>query len=444
MVLSLIRNKISGYTGSDLVRWMFYIYIFSLVYLSGMSVGNIISKAIGVLYLLSFIIFEIILSKKKMLFLNEMVFIGIWYLITLVSGFFVKDQILFINRFGTISQLIILFIFGTSTVIYNKIKIEKILILIIIGTMFIFIQGMYFQSSSSLLYGDTRLQSSQGNPNTIANFGIYSLIFCAYFLLSSKKKTEKVFFLIVILFFIYGLLETESRKGIIAIPLIICIFFLLNSIKNYKITDNKTLYIIKYSLLIIGLIIVFYLAYKMFISSAYFKRFQRLLVFIQTQSATHEQALKKIIDYSTYERRQFIKCGIEMWLDHFWFGVGLDNFKATVNEYWLTSKHYYSHNNYVELLSTTGLLGFISYYSIYGVIIRRLLLLLKKNLDKRESLLINSFIVSFVVLLLIEMVIVSYYLKFFWLLLMIMSSYPYLLLEKYKNSHTSNKEYDIV
>ncbi len=435
MILSLLNKKFSQFTISDLVVWSLYLYIFSLVYLSGMTIGNLISKAIGVLFILFFIIFEVIINKRKLVLFNEMICIAIWFIFCLLSGILAKDNSLYLDRLATITQLIIFYIFGCTVIIQHKVDIDKILLIIIFATVLIFVQGLLYSGGNPMLMQDTRLYSSQGNPNTIANFGAYTLIFTSFFLLKNKRILSRIIFLLIFLFIIHGLLKTESRKGIIAIPVIICLFFILNSIENYKKVSKKMLYIIKIVLIVIGLIIALYAAYQIFTHSVYFKRFQNLLFFVQIQSGKNEQALKTVIDYSTYERRQFIKYGIQMWLDHFWIGTGLDNFKATINEYWLVSKHFYAHNNYVELLSTTGLLGFLSYYMLYFIIFRRLYLLMKeKELSREDSFLIQSLIVALIILTMIEMVIVSYYLKFIWLILMLMSSYSQLLYVKYNKN----------
>ena len=65
-----------------------------------------------------------------------------------------------------------------------------------------------------------------------------------------------------------------------------------------------------------------------------------------------------------------------MFLSNPFFGVGLGNFKA---HFW--SGHY-SHSDYIEPLSTTGLVGFLLYQSGYFIIILKGIKLIKVVKDK--------------------------------------------------------------
>lgn len=65
-------------------------------------------------------------------------------------------------------------------------------------------------------------------------------------------------------------------------------------------------------------------------------------------------------DNSTSMRMLFITAAWKEFLKHPILGIGLDGFRY-VNPYEFT----YSHNNYVELLSELGIIGFLFYYSIW-------------------------------------------------------------------------------
>ena len=128
----------------------------------------------------------------------------------------------------------------------------------------------------------------------------------------------------------------------------------------------------------------------------------------------------KIIDYSAYERSQFIIYGIKIWLDNLFFGVGLDNFRIIIRQYWPISNPLYSHNNYIELLSTIGTFGMLAYYSIYYFVITRLAKLLKTHiLTSQQIKLVHIFLTAIMSLMVVELVTVSYYRKYTWVILLV-------------------------
>lgn len=76
----------------------------------------------------------------------------------------------------------------------------------------------------------------------------------------------------------------------------------------------------------------------------------------------------------------------------------------------------YAHNNYTEILMNTGLVGFLTYYSIYIISIIKLIFL--KSYDLKLKILALFIIVSFLIL---EVGMVSYYNRYFQILLTLTS-----------------------
>lgn len=416
----LIRNThIKEFT-----KWTFYLYTFSLVFLSGMSIGNVISKAIGYALVLLFLVINVFIYGNKIIFFKELKFIGAWLIFCLISGFFAKDSLFFLDRIITVIQLIVLYFIGYSIIRIYDINIKMLFYIIIISAILIFIQGMLIQSSVSPLESDPRLYSAQGNPNTIANFGIYAFLLSIYLIITEDKIWKRILNIIFAVFFVFGVLETESRKGVIVLPVIIILMVILNGYHKFKTGKNRLNLTLKYCIVGILMVVMVVMIVQYFKTTEYFDRFQRLNLFLQAQGGSSESVFRKIWDYSTYERRQFIKYGMSMWLDNFWFGKGLDNFRTSINEYWTSARHLYAHNNYVELLSTTGIIGFMMYYLFYITLFSKMIKLLRiNNLKREQRFLIHVFITGMLSLMIIEMVIVSYYLKFIWLMLLIFTVY---------------------
>ena len=110
------------------------------------------------------------------------------------------------------------------------------------------------------------------------------------------------------------------------------------------------------------------------------------------------------VDNSTRLRKAFIKAGINQFLKTPILGVGIGNSgyiteKATG---WFT----YLHNNYVELLATTGIIGFGLYYSVYVYIIISCL-----KMISQKNKYINVVLVIMLLNVILEYGMVSYYSK---------------------------------
>ena len=118
-------------------------------------------------------------------------------------------------------------------------------------------------------------------------------------------------------------------------------------------------------------------------------------------------------DASTLIRFRLIEEGLTKFLDRPLVGYGIDA-SGTVSVY-----HSYFHNNYVELLATTGLLGTIAYYGVYvGLWLR-----LRKMNPKNDMVMLAK------VLLLIQLCMmlatVTYYVKYQQVMLVFIEAVAY-------------------
>ena len=71
-----------------------------------------------------------------------------------------------------------------------------------------------------------------------------------------------------------------------------------------------------------------------------------------------------MIDASTNTRINMIKYGFEMFKSNPILGVGIGNYAYYGYHIYGLFAEVYSHNNYIEMLSNIGIVGFISYYFI--------------------------------------------------------------------------------
>ena len=404
----------------SLVEILFLLYISSIIIISMMPVGNIISKGFGLLFLFYFFIFYVFWFKGKIYVSKEFTFILLWLLFCLISGFFATKIDLVIIKLETIVQLILFFIAGYSIIIQGKITEKHIFYTFILSIIVVILYGVSTYEPVSGFAYKNRIASSTGNPNNLAVFGSFAYIFMLYLIGDEKKIFKRLLSLILLIVIIYGVIQTRSRQGIVLISVSTIIYIYIRLVHNYAKSINKRKFLFNTFLFVLGVISLLLIGFQYFQNSSYYFRVQTLLSFMKVGVNSSSVNIAKIIDYSAYERSQFIIYGIKIWLDNLFFGVGLDNFRAVIKQYWPISNPLYSHNNYIELLSTIGTFGMLAYYSIYYLVIKRLINLLKTPiLTSQQIKLVHTFLTAIISLMVVELVTVSYYRKYTWVILII-------------------------
>jgi O-antigen ligase len=401
-----------------------------------MPIGNIISKGIGLVFLFYFVVIHVLWFKNKIYVSNVIPFILIWFFFCIASGLFALNIGLVAVKIITIVQLILLFIAGYSTLIYGKITEKHIFYTFIISTVIVILYGFLTYEPTSAFVYKNRIASTTGNPNNLAVFGSFAYMFCLYLISIEKNAYKKLLLIILIPILVYGIIYTHSRQGVVLLIGSTIVYGILRSFYNYKISLDKRKYLVKGFIYLSTIILLLFIGYYYVKESSYFFRIYTLLSFLKIGINQSSINLAKLIDYSAYERSQFILYGIKIWADNLLFGVGLDNFREIIRHYWPISNPLYSHNNYIELLSTIGTIGTMAYYAIYYLVFYRLYkLLVNKKTTTQMISLIHLFITSLVSLMILELVTVSYYRKYTWILLIIVIGFSdrFVISKKHQN-----------
>lgn len=140
------------------------------------------------------------------------------------------------------------------------------------------------------------------------------------------------------------LLIGGSRKNIIAMPLVALIFALFtgDGIKKLK------MLVILLLILAVGLYML-----------------QTVPALAQIQSSLEGMLAgfglgeETEVDISTEGRMTLIEQGIQVWTEHPVTGVGWNNYR------FYNTERLYAHNNYVEMLASLGIVGFLLYYAMF-------------------------------------------------------------------------------
>lgn len=250
-------------------------------------------------------------------------------------------------------------------------------------------------SIKSSLFLGSRMEDAFANANTIGIACAVSLVVYVYFALyESQRNLIKLPFVIVTTVVIA---VTASRTALLGF-IIGCFGLLFFRFA----TNNIIMTFLRWVAICILLFGLLFLAISLDLFHSLNYRMEGLLALFTGNGS---------IDHSSWLRLQFIKIGIEQFLETPLFGIGIDNARLLLMEHFGYTT--YLHNNYVELLASGGLVGTGLFYSIYIYI----LLNLKRIWYKHASELAVALSIM-IMLLIMDFGGISYYskMKYFYLM----------------------------
>lgn len=281
-----------------------------------------------------------------------------------------------------------------------------------IALYYIYFWGLGYIRNS--LMAGARIENAFANGNTIGMSCAISFIISVYFLLYvSKKHIIKFPFMALLLTIVAA---TASRKALVIVVLGVLFLFLF----KYRSKDIlKTFF--RWLFISGSLIVLFLLILSFPIFDGLNHRMEGLIAAIMGNG---------IVDNSTYLRQQFIKIGLEQFLETPFFGIGIDNARLLLLQHFGYTT--YLHNNYVELLASGGIVGASLFYSIYAYIIYKL----KSNWKNYSSEKIAVLLLIFLMLAM-DFGAVSYYSKSTYFYIMM-----FFLFIKYNTRRRRNQDED--
>lgn len=371
----------------NIKKLLFFLYILAVYIWGGKKETTIYSEVI-LIVLLGLELIDI-LKTRKIKFAIPIMILLIFDIYCFLSNFWAinRDLSLVISK-----TLFLLCAFvWISYNMFTKMKDGHIYILkaicwagIIFSLYIMFYYGItnYF---TKLLAGQ-RIGTEINNVNAIGLQTCISVIICIFFGLYENKK---IYYIISIIPLIISL-GTGSRKVLLMILLgIICLFIFMRNRGSKK----DTIRIIKKLAILIIIIIIAWNIMKMPMFSMIFNRFESMVNGFTGNGK---------VDASTTIRKQFIQAGLEQFIETPILGIGVNNSSYVTLK--ATNDETYLHNNFVELLACTGIIGFLLYYSVFIYLLYELFRYVKTN---------NNFaIINFIILavnIILDYGVVSYY-----------------------------------
>lgn len=300
-----------------------------------------------------------------------------WYMTCVILTFFVVNYVDSKEKFYTIINAYIVAGVVLSLLLYNVYGLD------------------IFNAAANSKYG-LRLGGEIGNSNAIGLSLAFSVCFSLYLLVDFKNSIiKKVLYIVSICIIGPVLFLSGSKKA-----LFVLLFGILYIFITQK-TDKKIIFS-KLKGITISIVFLFLVYWLLNNVSAFWyvgQRVNEMLLTLQGQE----------VSTTDLTRINMVKTSIEQFGNAPLLGNGIAHSKVVFGTY--------SHNNYFEILMNTGIIGFITYYSIYIISIYRAYRLSK---NQRELVIIIGFFL--ITIMIIEMGLVSYYARYYQILLAAISS----------------------
>ena len=354
----------------DFWQWLllpFIVAMLTLSYLEGLSkIVVLYGLIISFLFLIYFIYNRLSMPPEVVVYFGWI----IWSIGGLSSA---VDMDLYLQTLKTVIQIGIL-IFLVASITALRRNLSTAMLAIMIGGTIVAISTFYtgeFQEIPSI-NAKARAAGMTENANEFAYVLLFVAIASAYFAKRKSSLWWRFFIVAASLMSFVGILYSGSRKGFLSLLVFIFLWWLFCRERRAAANPLKGMLIL---FLLLGGI---YLCVDYVISDTYLG-----------------QRLQDLDNSGDENRLQMYKDGFEMIVSHPIFGVGLNNYKV------FSTSGLYSHSDYIEVASNTGLIGFILYFSIYFIVWSRLNQLKRLTCDPQISYTVGLFKASIITMLLV-------------------------------------------
>ena len=198
----------------------------------------------------------------------------------------------------------------------------------------------------TVLSSSARIANDALNANTVGLLGANAIVMTLYYMLYDRPRWWNIIALPTL-----GILAaTGSRKALVFVVVGTVLLFIFRSLRSANVVNSIAKII--GSLLALTIVGVAVLQLPMFSEVL-----DRMSSMIDAFSGTGG-------DSSTIIRLALVDIGWDLFYQSPITGVGVNN--PSVYTFFLYGKeNYYLHNNYIELLAGTGVIGLLAYYSMY-------------------------------------------------------------------------------
>lgn len=396
---------------TSLIKFLIFIYIFATL------VWSTYSETRGLYYISALVLgisllLDMFIRHVKFLASKYHFAFALFLLMGLVSIIWST------NRANTMEQcqsLMINFLFSALILNYilnNQLQLDYIKTICAVGIC----MSLYLlmtEGISTIFYSlsqGLRIGKSLGNENVLGVFSAISATISLFYIKYEKKNYHWLFLPITS----FVSLGSGSRMAFIILLIGLVGIYVLNmSLRNAAVLIIR----------IIAVLAIIYLIINLPIFFAVKNRVLDLVGLVQT----HDTANRSLTNRSIMIQR-----GIEGFLNQPFTGVGLGNTGVLIRGFTVGHQYFYLHNNYIELLASIGVFGFLSYYSIYYYGIKNIINILK---NEKDNVLMKLIILICILMLINEFSNITYYKSIYFSLFII----PYMFIDDNRKEISSSK-----
>jgi len=361
-----------------IVKWGVYIILFTPLFVTKYLYFPFISTKVFVFRIIIEIIFAVWLILlwrkaikpphwKNALLISIIVYLAVMA-ITAISGVqWCRSFWGTMERGGGLFTDLHYFIFFLIliTVFTKKSDWQKLLDIFLAVSLFVGLAALAQKLNLPLVYesGVSRATGSTGNAAHLASFLIFPFFLGGAKLLSSADNfKKKIFYAAAASASFLGILFSQTRGAAVGLGAGVIIFLILAALKD----ESKKARKICFALLAIFLIVGAILAVN------------RDSDFIKSQPLLRRFVNIKISDSTVRQRWYSWSAGLQAFREKPALGWGTENYNSAFNKYFdpgyynLTKTGTYfdrAHNIIIELLATSGIIGFLSYFFVAAVIL---------------------------------------------------------------------------
>lgn len=195
--------------------------------------------------------------------------------------------------------------------------------------------------------------------NTVAQILALSIAVALYFFQRESEIQKKALYVLYTMFAFYHIIATGSRKGLIMPLVAIGIYLIVKGGADLK-KILKNILIFFAGAVVLGYVLM-----------------QNEELAVRLNMVIEWMFQGNAVDESSVLRIAFIKLAKRMFVTSPLLGCGLNTFasQCLINY----GRNYYAHNNFFELLSGVGIVGFVSYYWIYAYSIYKFYVMRRKH-----------------------------------------------------------------
>lgn len=381
-------------------RLLVVTYIVTVVLLSYREDLTQAAKIAGVLLGVA-VMFLVFAKGKRIVVPLTYRILGAWFMVALVSSIFSGHLEVSMMRALTVAQVSGIGFLVTNILIWNR--STRFYAIALIGAALMSV-AMVTAMPGTFATMDGRVYGTMGNANWYGVMLSVAMVLSLITALDAKNLVVKVMSFGATIPIANMMLQTGSRKAMIAGLLLggglICIAYLYKS-GAATFRSFFVAMIIVASLVPVGITFL--------VNSDYWFRTEQAVAAVSGDIGSADQ--------SVIGRLWLAQQAIELSLKNPLLGIGLDTFRMARSGNTGMTIGTYSHSNYLEILVSTGIVGFVLFFSIYWLWFRKLYAFRRRMRSPASFRRYTMVMVVVMMIAAMDVAMVSYYDKFMWLVL---------------------------